>query len=62
VHPRVIAQAVALDHTSLQRWAPGPPGGAGAGDLEAPTINVKMSTAAPREVAEVKVREHPPSM
>jgi hypothetical protein len=28
----------------------------------APTINMKMSTAGPREVLEVKVWEHPPSM
>jgi hypothetical protein len=28
----------------------------------APTINVKTSTTGPREVAELKVQEHPPAM
>jgi hypothetical protein len=37
----------------------GPPGGAGAGDPGAPTINVKMSTAGPQEVPEMEIQEHP---
>jgi hypothetical protein len=33
-----------------------PPGGAGAGDPGASTINVKTSTTGPREMPEKKVR------
>jgi hypothetical protein len=33
------------------------PGGAGAEGLIAPTINVKTSTTAPREVPELEIRE-----
>jgi hypothetical protein len=38
-----------------------PTGGAEAEDPGAPTINVKTSTAGPREVPELKVRERPRS-
>jgi hypothetical protein len=38
----------------------GPPGGAGVARPEAPTTNVKTSTAGPREVPVLKVREGPP--
>jgi hypothetical protein len=37
------------------------PGGAGAEGSGAHTINMKTSTAGPREVPELKVRERPPS-
>jgi hypothetical protein len=40
----------------------GPPGGAGADGPGAPTTNVKTSTAGSREVSELEIREHPPSM
>jgi hypothetical protein len=39
----------------------GPPRGAGAGDPAASTINVKTSTAGPRDVPELEVQERPPS-
>jgi hypothetical protein len=39
----------------------GPPGRVGAEGPESPTINVKTSTMGPREVPELKVRDHPPS-
>jgi hypothetical protein len=38
-----------------------PPGGAEAKGPGAPTVNVKTSTARPREVPKLKVRERPPS-
>jgi hypothetical protein len=39
------------------------PGGAGAEDSGAPTINAKKhQRRSPWEVAELKIREHPPSM
>jgi hypothetical protein len=39
-----------------------PPKGVGVEGLESATINVKTSTAGPREVPELKVRERPPPM
>jgi hypothetical protein len=39
----------------------GPPGGVGVEGLGAPTIDVKTSTAGPREVPELEIREHPTS-
>jgi hypothetical protein len=38
----------------------GPPGGAGVEGPGASTINVKTSTAGPREVPELKVQKRPP--
>jgi hypothetical protein len=40
----------------------GPLRGARAEGPGVPTINVKTSTVGPREVLELKVRDHPPAM
>jgi hypothetical protein len=48
--------------STLRNIDVGPPGGAGAGDPGAPTINAKKHRRrAPREVPELKIQKRPPS-
>jgi hypothetical protein len=49
-------------HHQCENVDGGPPGGAGAEGLGAPTIDVKTSTAGPREVPKLEIRERPTSM
>jgi hypothetical protein len=50
------------DHHQRENVDDRPPGGTGARDPGAPTINVKTSTAGPREVPKLEIQERPPSM